>query len=87
VRARICSLGKSKCADVEALVDAGAMLTAIPRSLAETLGIEAVRRDVVDTGAGLVEVERGVAVVSVESRETVTEVWVSNIIGRMLIGL
>jgi len=87
VRARICSLDKSKCADVEALVDTGATLTAIPRSLAEMLGIQAVRRDVVETGAGIVEVERGAAVVSVEGRETVTEVWVSDIIGRVLIGV
>lgn len=87
VRARICSLDKSKCMDVDALVDTGATLTAIPRSLAEKLGIEVIRRDIVETGTGLVEVERGVAVVSTEGRETVTEVWISDIIGRVLIGV
>jgi len=87
VKVKICSLDKAKCAEVEGLVDAGATLSAIPRSLAEELGIKAFRRDVVETGAGLVEVERGVAVISIAGRELVTEVWISDIIGRVLIGV
>jgi len=87
VKAKICSLDKARCAEVEGLVDTGATLSTIPRSLAEELGIKAFRRDVVESGAGLVEVERGVAVISIAGRELVTEVWVSDIIGRVLIGV
>jgi len=58
VKAKICSLDKTRCAEVERLVDTGATLSAIPRSLAEELGIKAFRRDVAEAEAGLVGVGR-----------------------------
>jgi len=87
VKTKICSLDKVRCAEVEGSADTGATLSAIPRSLAEELGIRAFKRDTVEAGADLVEVERGVAVISIAGRELVTEVWISDIIGRVLIGV
>ncbi|ADM27671.1 conserved hypothetical protein [Ignisphaera aggregans DSM 17230] len=87
VKVGICTVDKSRCIEVEGLVDTGATLTTIPRSLADELGIKVVRRDTVETGAGFIEVERGVAIVSIAGRETVTEIWLSDIIGRVLIGV
>jgi len=57
-KTKICSLDKTKCAEVEGLVDTGATLSAIPRSLAEELSIKAFRRDIVEAEAGLVGVGR-----------------------------
>jgi len=82
----VCAFDKSKCVEVEGLVNTGATLTVIPRSIAEELGIRVIRRDVVETGAGLVEVDRGLAYISIASREVVTEVWVSDTVSRVLVG-
>ncbi|WP_225876102.1 aspartyl protease [Infirmifilum lucidum] len=64
----------------------GATLSVISRSLAEELGIKVVRRDQVETGAGMIIVDRGVAVIAIGDRETISEVWVSDIISRVLVG-
>ena len=86
VEARICSLDGSRCKSVQALVDTGATLSVVPRRLAEELGLKPHRVDKVQTGAGVIEVERAAAIVEVEGKKTVTEVWVSDIIDRPLIG-
>ena len=86
VRARICDLGERVCRDVEALVDTGATLSVVPRRLAQELGLEPHRRDRVETGAGVIELERAAATVWLEGRKTITEVWVSDVIDRVLIG-
>ena len=86
VRARVCDLGETVCRDVEALVDTGAALTVVPRRLAEELGLKPHRRDRVETGAGVVEFERAAAILWLEGRKTVTEVWVSDIIDKVLVG-
>jgi len=82
----VCAFDKSKCVEVEGLVDTGATLTVIPRSIAEELGIKVIRKDVVETSAGLVEIDRGLASISIAGREVVTEVWVSDTVSRVLVG-
>ncbi len=86
VRVRICSLDGSRCVDTRGLVDTGATLSVVPRRLAERLGLQPHRVDRVQTGAGVVEVERAAAIVEVEGRRTVTEVWVSDVIDKVLVG-
>ena len=86
VKAKICSMDKSKCVDVDALVDTGATLSVIPRRIAEELGITIIRKDKVETGAGTIYVDRGVARIFIENMETIAEVWVSDIIDRVIIG-
>ncbi len=87
VKTKICSQEKSKCMIVDALVDTGATLTVLPRHIAQELDIEPIRVDEVQTGAGKMRVERGVAVIIIEGRETITEVWISDIIDRVIIGV
>ena len=87
VEAKICSLDGSRCRTVRALVDTGATLSVVPRRLANELGLQPYRVDKVQTGAGTVEVERAAAVVEVEGRKTITEVWISDIIDKPLIGV
>jgi aspartyl protease family protein len=87
VSAKICSLDGSRCEEVRALVDTGATLTVVPRPIAGRVGLKPHRVDVVHTGAGRVRVERAAAVVEVEGRRTVTEVWISDIIDKVLIGV
>lgn len=87
VEAKICSQTKSRCTVVEALVDTGATLTVLPRRVAQELGIEPIRVDEVQTGAGKIRIERGVAVIAIEGKETITEVWISDIIDRVIIGV
>jgi len=86
VDARFCRLDRSRCIEVKALVDTGATLSVLPRALAEELGLEHARVDRAQTAAGIVEVLRAAAIVAVEGREVVTEVWISNIIDKPLIG-
>ena len=59
IKARICSMDKSKCIDVDALVDTGATLSVLPRRIAEKLGITIIRTDKVKTGAGMINIDRG----------------------------
>lgn len=67
-------------------VDTGATLSVVPRRLADELGLEPRRVDGVQRGAGLIEVLRAPAVVAVEGRETVSEVWISDVIDKPLTG-
>ena len=86
VKAKIYSMDKSRSVEVDALVDTGATLSVVPRKIAEELGIEVIRKDEVETGTGTIEVDRGVAVISIGNRETFSEVWISDIIDRVIIG-
>jgi len=82
----VCEPYTSKCERVRALVDTGATLSVIPRDLAEKLGMKPVRVDTVETGAGLLKIERGVGAIRVGDREVITEVWISDVIDKVLIG-
>lgn len=86
VKAKLCSVDKSKCVEVDALVDTGATLSAIPRKIAEELNMEVIRKDKVETEAGAMDIDRGAASILLENRETLSEVWISDIIDRAIIG-
>ena len=86
VKAKLCVIDRSKCLYVDALVNTGATLSVIPRKLAEELGVSILRKDKVETGAGLIEVNRGVAIFGIKDKETISEVWVSDIVDKVLIG-
>jgi len=86
VVARVCRIDRSRCVEAEALVDTGATLSVVPRRLAEELGLEVRRRDRAETGAGVIEVDRAPAIIGLEGRETISEVWVSDIVDKILIG-
>ncbi len=86
VEVRICSLDEKLCEDVKALVDTGTTLSVVPRRLAEKLGLKPHRIDTVETGAGTITLERAAAVIYVENRKCITEVWVSDIVDKPLVG-
>ncbi len=54
VEARICSIGGSRCRTVRALVDTGATLSVVPRSVAKELGLRPHPIDKVQTGGGII---------------------------------
>ncbi|MBI4703266.1 MAG: retroviral-like aspartic protease family protein [Deltaproteobacteria bacterium] len=79
-------LAKTKTRRVRGLVDTGASLTTIPKTLATELGIEVTSRSLVQTGAGRIEIERGSARVGVAGEEDLQTVWISEIIDKVLVG-
>ncbi len=86
VDARFCNLDRSRCIDARALIDTGATLSVIPKHLADEIKLKPSRIDKVQTAAGFVEIMRAPAIIVIQGRETVTEVWVSDIIDKPLIG-
>ncbi|GAB6944857.1 aspartyl protease family protein [Vulcanisaeta sp. JCM 14467] len=87
VSARIGNVDLSRVVEVRALVDTGATLTVIPRSLANELGLAVTGKSRVETGAGIIEVDRSRAWVEIEGRGEVVPVLVSDIIDKVLIGV
>lgn len=87
VNARIGSVDLSRVIEVKALVDTGATLTVIPRSLANELGLVITGKSRVETGAGVIKVDRSRAWVEVEGRGEVVPVLVSDVIDKVLIGV
>lgn len=86
VTAKISNLASTKGKEVEALVDTGATLTVIPQDIAVELGLEETAREEVETGAGIIELSRSVARISIDGKEAVQEVLLSDIISKVLIG-
>jgi len=72
---------------VKALVDTGATLTTLPKSLADKLGIESVKTECVRTGAGIVKIEQGHAWIKVYEKEGPFMVWISDFIDKVLLGV
>ena len=86
VRVRIGSLGGSVIKDVDALVDTGTTDTAVPRDLANELGLPAFYRDVAETASGEVEHVTSAALVEVEGRRRIVPVMVIDGLDKVLIG-
>ena len=78
---------KKKSATVPAIVDTGAMLTVLPKKLADELGIEAVGEEAVATGGGMIKVKHGRALIRVNGKEELFRVWISDIIDKVLLGV
>lgn len=87
VEAIVASLEGTARRSVKALVDTGATLTVLPRWLAEELGIKPHAVSRVETGAGVVAMERGRAYVEIAGRGEVVPVLISDVIDKVLIGV
>jgi clan AA aspartic protease len=87
VEVELSDMGRKKSAKLRALVDTGATLTVLPKAVAKKLGIEPVREEKVMTGAGLVKVERGRAWIKLKGKEGPFEVWISDFIDKVLLGV
>ncbi len=87
VRARIARPDGSRYVEVSALIDTGATLTVIPRSIAKELELEVTGRSIVETGAGRLELERSRVLIELEGRSEIVPVLISDIIDKVLIGV
>jgi len=87
VEIEISNLERTKSKKVKALVDIGTTLTTLSSELAEELEIKVIREDKVSTGAGLVNVGRGNAWIKVEDKEAPFDVWISDFVNKVLLGV
>jgi clan AA aspartic protease len=87
VEVEISDLERKKSTVVKALVDTGASLTVLPEEIAKALGIEPKSEEEVITGAGVIKVKRGEAWIKLKGKEGPFNVWVSNIIDKVLLGV
>ena len=70
-----------------ARVDTGATLSTLPRQTANQLGLEVSGKHRARTAAGITEVDRSLAYISIEGRDVVTPVWISDSYPGVLIGV
>jgi aspartyl protease family protein len=84
-RIRISNLERTKATQVEAVVDTGAMLTVIPQRIAQELELGQFTREVVETGAGEIELYRSSVRISIEGKESVQNVLISDSVDRVLL--
>jgi len=91
VRVRIKLANPSTRADTvevsDALVDTGATLTTVPRTLADRLNLDVVEKHTTRSVAGPVEVEQSYAYFEYDGRRTVTPVWINDAYPGVLIGV
>lgn len=86
VTVKLSDLARTRGKEVLALVDTGATLTVIPQEIAAELGLELLAKEEVETGAGVIELNRSVSRIAIDAKEAVQEVLVSDIISKILIG-
>jgi predicted aspartyl protease len=77
----------SRIIETRALVDTDATLTVIPESMARELGLKVTGRSKVETGMGVIELNRSRAYVEIMGRSDIVPVLISNIIDKVLIGV
>ncbi|RSN68215.1 aspartyl protease [Candidatus Korarchaeum cryptofilum] len=86
VKVRIGRPDGTKYVDTDALVDTGATLTVIPRSLASELDLQVTGKTYVETAAGRIEQDRSRAFIEIEGRSEIVPVLVSDV-DKVLIGV
>jgi len=86
-KVRISNMERTKAKEVEALADTGATLTVIPQKIAQELELGEFAREMVETGAGEIELQRSSARISIDGKESVQDVLVSDFIDRVLLGV
>jgi len=72
---------------VKALVDTGDSLTTLPKKLADELGITPFTEEQVKTGAGTIKISRGRAWIKLKGKESPFDVWISDFIDKVLLGV
>ena len=78
---------RTKVIEVQALADTGATLTVIPQAIAQELELGEFSREMVKTGAGKIELKRSSARISINGKESVQDILVSDFIDRVLLGV
>ena len=87
VKVRVGSEDGSRFVETRALVDTGATLTVIPRGIAVQLGLRATGKSRVETGAGVMEVDRSRAYIEIMGKADIVPVIISDIIDKVLISV
>jgi clan AA aspartic protease len=77
----------SRIIETKALVDTGATLTVIPESLARELGLKVTGRSKVETGVGIIELNRSRAYIEIMGRSDIVPVLISSMVDKVLIGV
>ena len=77
----------SRIIETKALVDTGATLTVIPESIARELGLRVTGKSRVETGAGVIEMNRSRAYIEIMGKSEVIPVLISDTIDKVLIGV
>ncbi|MCL0103964.1 retroviral-like aspartic protease family protein [Dehalococcoidia bacterium] len=83
----ISNMAGSRSKDVQALADTGATLTVIPERIARELELVEVSRESVETGAGELELVRSAARITIDRKQSVQDVLISDFIDRVLLGV
>ena len=78
---------RTKATEVQALADTGATLTVIPQKIAQELELGQFTKEMVKTGAGKLELQRSSARISINGKEAVQDVLISDFIDRVLLGV
>lgn len=87
VEIEISDLERKKFTMVKALVDTGASLTVLPEEITEELGIKPKREEEVTAGARVIKVKRGEAWIKLKGKEGPFNVWISDFIDKVLLGV
>ena len=87
VDVEIANRATKKFVRTKALIDTGADRTVIPRRLADELSIETDREDWVRTGNGPIKMPYGGAEITLKGHWAYEKVWISDKIGKVLIGV
>ncbi|MCL0088826.1 retroviral-like aspartic protease family protein [Dehalococcoidia bacterium] len=83
----ISNMAGSRSKDVQALADTGATLTVIPERIARELELAEVSTESVETGAGELELVRSAARITIDRKQSVQDVLISDFIDRVLLGV
>jgi clan AA aspartic protease len=84
---RISNIERTKITEVKALADTGATLTVLPQKVAQELELGEFTTEIVESGAGEIELKRTSARISIDGRESVQDVLISDFIDRVLLGV
>ena len=87
VEIEVSNIEITKSARLIAVVDTGAHLTVIPSKLAEEIGVKPFSEELVATGAGPTTVKTGAAWIKLKGKAGVFNVWVSDVIDKVLLGV
>ncbi len=87
INIEVSDLEKKHSKKVKALVDTGASLTTLPKKLADALGIKPFTEEKVKTGAGTIKISRGRAWIKLKGKESPFDVWISDFIDKVLLGV
>ena len=72
---------------VEALVDTGATLTVVPRSLADQLHLRVTGQRTVRTATGNIEMDRSAAILQIDGKSELNPIVIIDTLDRALVGV